>query len=71
MRNIDDFLKLKDTYIKEPPVNKRNELFSEIGNLKKHFEKGCVSGIPPGGGTENNERFLRYLNRSSSGEQLA
>ena len=51
MRNIDDFMKLKDTYIKEPPVNKRNDLFSEIGNLKKHFEKGCVSGILPGGGT--------------------
>ena len=36
----------------------------EIENLKKHVEKGCVSGIPPGGGTENNERFRRYLDRS-------
>ena len=36
----------------------------EIENLKKHVEKGCVSGIPPGGGTENNERLHRYLNRS-------
>ena len=36
----------------------------EIGNLKKHVEKGCVSGIPPGRGTENNERLHRYLNRS-------
>ena len=63
-RNIDDFMKLKDTYIKELPVNKRNDLLSEIENLKKHVEKGCVSGIPSGGGTENNERLHRYLNRS-------
>ena len=31
-RNIDDFMKLKDTYIKELPVNKRNDLLSEIEN---------------------------------------
>ena len=50
VRNIDDFMKLKDTYIKELPVNKRNDLCSEIENLKKHVEKGRVSGVPPGGG---------------------
>ena len=66
IRNIDDFLKLKDMHIKELPVNKRNDLFSEIENLKKHVEKGCVSGIPLGGGTKNNERLHRYLNRSFS-----
>ena len=65
IRNIDDFMKLKDMYIKELPVNKRNDLFSEIENLTKHVEKGCVSDIPPGGGTKNNERMHRYLNRSS------
>ena len=63
-RNIDGFMKLKDTYIKELPVNKRNDLLSDIENMKKHVEKGCVSGIPPAGGTENNERLQRYLNRS-------
>ena len=31
--------------------------------MNKHVEKGFVSGIPPGGGTENNERLPRYLNR--------
>ena len=63
-RNIDDFMRLKGTYIKEFPVNKRNDLLSEIEDLKKHVEKGCVSDIPPGGGTENNERLHRFLNRS-------
>ena len=60
MRNIDDFLKLKDTYIKELPVNKRNYLLSEIENLKKHVEKGCASGIPPGG-TESYEKLHRLI----------
>ena len=69
MRNIDDFLKLKDTYIKELPVNKRNYLLSEIENLKKHVEKGCVSGIPPGG-TESHERLYRLHIEVSSVEQL-
>ena len=59
MRNIDDFMKLKDTYMKELPVNKRIDLLSEIKNLRKHVEKGCVSGIPAPGGTENNERLFK------------
>ena len=58
-RNIDGFMKL---FIKELPVNKRNDLLLDIENMKKHVEKGRVSGIPPGGGTENNERLQRYLN---------
>ena len=49
-------------YIKELPVNKRNDLLSEIENLEKHVEKGWVSRIPPGGGTENSGRLHRYLN---------
>ena len=59
MRNIDDFMKLKDTYMKELPVNKRIGLLSETKNLRKHVEKGCVSGIPTGAGTENNERLFK------------
>ena len=31
--------------------------------MNKHVEKGFVSGIPPGGGTEHNEKLPRYLNR--------
>ena len=32
--------------------------------MKVHINKGCLSGIPPGSGTEDNERHHRYLNRS-------
>ena len=60
MRNIDDFMKLKDTFMKgHIPVNKRIDLLSEIKNLRKHVEKRCVSGIPARGGTENNERLFK------------
>ena len=59
MRNIDDFMKLKDTYMKKLLINKRIGLLSEIKNLRKHVEKGCVSGIPTGAGTENNERLFK------------
>ena len=45
--------------MKQLPVNKRIGLLSEIKNLRKHVEKGCVYGIPTGGGTENNERLFK------------
>ena len=36
----------------------------EIQKLKKHIMNGCLSGLPPGFGTEKNERLHRLLNRS-------
>ena len=42
----------------------RMETLHEIGNLRRHIRKGCLSGIPPGCGTEMNERLHRHLNRS-------
>ena len=38
--------------------------YSEIKNLQEHVRKGCLSGIPPGCGTERNEGLHRLLNRS-------
>ena len=43
--------------MKELPLNKRIGLLSEIKNLRKHLEKGCVSGIPTGTETENERLF--------------
>ena len=43
--------------MKELPLNKRIGLLSEIKNLRKHLEKGCVSGIPTGAETENERLF--------------
>ena len=36
----------------------------EIDNLKKHVIKGCLSGIPPSGGTNRNEAIHKSLNKS-------
>ena len=38
--------------------------FIEIENLRKHIQKGCLSEIPPGCGTERNEGLHILLNRS-------
>lgn len=35
-----------------------------IDSLRNHIRKGCLSNIPPGCGTERNERLHRHLNRS-------
>ncbi len=36
-----------------------------ISNLTTHIEKGCLSNIPPGAGTNQNERLHRLLNESA------
>ncbi|XP_032218510.1 uncharacterized protein LOC5518042, partial [Nematostella vectensis] len=36
-------------------------------NIRKHIKKGCCSGIPPGVGTQKNERLHKYLKRSLLG----
>jgi hypothetical protein len=35
----------------------------EIENINVHVRKGCLSGIPPGCGTNRNERLNRHLNQ--------
>ena len=35
----------------------------QIDGLRVHIHKGCLSGNPPGFGTERNEQLHRLLNR--------
>ena len=46
-----------------------------IENLKRHISHGCISNIPPGAGTNRNERFHHHINsiihRSKIGILLA
>ena len=46
-----------------------------VENLKHHMSAGCLSSIPPGGGTNRNERFHEHINsffnRSRIGVLLA
>lgn len=39
----------------------RDEALTEINKLKVHVTRGCLSGIPPSGGTNRNEAFHRYI----------
>ena len=47
------------------PENPLSEAtFEEISHIRQHVQKGCLSDIPPGCGTERNEGLHRLLNRS-------
>ena len=51
------------------------QTIESIENLKRHVLGGCISDIPPGGGTNRNERFHHHINsifcRSKVGILLA
>ena len=40
----------------------RSETFTALKNIEAHIRSGCLSNIPPGGGTNKNERFHQHLN---------
>lgn len=44
-----------------------DESKNAIENMKKHIRNGCCSGIPPGVGTQKNERLHKQLKRSLLG----
>ena len=62
LTNLEHFLQNQCEYVESMP--RKESLYHELENLKVHIERGCLSGLPPDGGTENNERLHRYLNRS-------
>ena len=62
LTNLEHFLQNQCEYIESMP--RKEYLYHELKNLKVHIERGRLSGLSPGGGTENNERLHRYLNRS-------
>ena len=44
--------------------------YGELESLKKHIERGCLSGIPAGFGTNRNENVHRSLNSRLAGHRL-
>ena len=62
LTNLEHFLQNQCEYVESMP--RKKSLYHELDNLKVHIERGCLSGLPPDGGTENNERLHRYLNKS-------
>ena len=59
LENLEKFLLNHADYINKLPDHKKKALEAEIENLQLHIQKGCCSLLPPGGGTENNERLHR------------
>lgn len=55
-------LRENESYIKELAQEKYNEFHECVENLKEHVERGCLSGIDRGHGTESNELLHRILN---------
>ncbi|XP_066934802.1 uncharacterized protein [Clytia hemisphaerica] len=64
LKNLDTLFVLHRPFLSTLSEAKSNELDEEIRKLKVHIEKGCLSGIAPGDGTEQNENLHRLLNRS-------
>ena len=62
LTNLEHFLQNQCEYVESMPS--KESLYHKLENLKVHIERGCLSGLPPDEGTENNERLHRYLNRS-------
>ena len=40
----------------------KSDTFNALDNIKRHISAGCLSGIPPGGGTNRNERLHGHIN---------
>ena len=55
LTNLEHFLQNQCEYIESMP--RKESLYHELMNLKVHIERGRLSGLSPGGGTESNERL--------------
>ena len=62
LHNMEQFVaSWRDAGFKGNPVLS-SAAMQEISNLKKHIEKGCLSGIRPGRGTNRNENLHKNIN---------
>ena len=60
--NLKDFVqKWKEMKHGEDEDVLTTRVLHEVECLKKHIEKGCLSGIPPGAGSERNENLHKNL----------
>ena len=64
LKNIDNFMRQWKTVEFNSIPLLPSSAVHEIEKLKGHVTKGCLSGIPPSGGTNRNEALHRTLNKS-------
>ena len=75
-KNVDDFVQKWTGAVDSSGYSVfTSNTVHETTKLKKHIRKGCLSDIPPGAGTNRNERFHHHINavfhRSKTGILLA
>ena len=62
LENLDAFVtKWRHIQDREGKTVFTSDTFTAVANLKRHISTGCVSDIPPGAGTNRNERFHRHI----------
>ncbi len=65
-KQLDEFvLTWKDVAYQDKSVLTLDAL-KEIKNLREHINRGCLSNIPPGCGTERNENLHKCIRKSAS-----
>jgi hypothetical protein len=70
LENIDKFLKKwKHQKYEEEPVLP-GQAIEELRKLKIHVENGCLSDIPPSGGTNRNEALHKILRKNISRQRI-
>ena len=70
LKNIDNFLKKWKNQKHEEDNVLPSQAVEELNKLKKHVEKGCLSGIPPSGGTNRNEALHKTLRKNISRQRI-
>ena len=48
----------------------RSDTFNALENIRHHISAGCLSGIPPGGGTNRDGRLHEHINSFFNGSRI-
>ena len=70
LQNLDNFLKKWNDQKHEGHNILPCQTIEELNKLKTHIEKGCLSNIPPSGGTNRNEALHKTLRKNISRQRI-
>ena len=74
-KNLQDFLKKRSAEVLNDMKVLPDKAVAELSKIMKHVKLGCLSGIPPGVGTNRNEnihkRLRKWLKKDRIGVALA
>ena len=70
LQNLDNFLKKWNDQKHEENNVLPCQTTEELDKLRTHIEKGCLSNIPPSGGTNRNEALHKTLRKNISRQRI-